>query len=273
MVKLFSASERGYAHRANGKPCQDFSSSYQDSLRQIITCCDGHGGEVYIRSQIGSKLAGEALLSVFSKIPQSLLRYGQEEEVLRQIKLKILCEYNLLVEKELAAHPIRKKELSHISPAAADCLCANKAKAYGTTLSGALLMGNYLLVACIGDTEALGVKDGRIIKIFNTDDDPAGNVTYSMCQEDAFDYLRVRVLDFRKLDAMVLATDGFTGPYQSYDNLLSSALKPLIRRAGFHRDAEFAEELVRGLAAELGTGDDVSLAYLIRDKVKRKYYL
>ena len=77
-------------------------------------------------------------------------------------------------------------------------LKSNPAVAYGTTLTGALLLGNKLLVVKIGDTECIGIRKGEIIDIFDSSDDPAANVTYSMCQDDAFKYLKVKYKNLKR---------------------------------------------------------------------------
>ena len=53
MSIFFTKTETGYAHTNAGKRCQDFSASYSDEERTIVTACDGHGGNVYIRSHLG----------------------------------------------------------------------------------------------------------------------------------------------------------------------------------------------------------------------------
>lgn len=58
-VKVFNKSVIGASHIANGKPCQDYSLSYSDRYLQIAVVCDGHGGNTYFRSDVGSKLAAE----------------------------------------------------------------------------------------------------------------------------------------------------------------------------------------------------------------------
>ena len=71
MYYVFNKSSIGYSHINNKKPCQDYSASYKDNERVIITCCDGHGGAQYIRSQIGSKAASNAVLNVFKSLDNS----------------------------------------------------------------------------------------------------------------------------------------------------------------------------------------------------------
>lgn len=272
MYYVFNHSSIGYSHIKSHKPCQDFSSSYIDNERIIVTCSDGHGGSQYIRSQYGSKAAGEAVLNVFKSIDNAFLRKNGKKQLINKIKLLVLCEYNKLIERLISKRPIRKNELTNLKEEEKDILKFNPAKAYGTTLSGAMLYKKKLFIISIGDTEVLGISKGNIIKIFDNSNDPAGNVTYSMCQEDAYQYLRVDILDIKDLDGVVLCTDGLSSPYQSYDNFLNSFIKPMVRRVANTKSICHIYEDVERIASSLGTGDDVSLSFILSDKTKVKYY-
>ena len=275
MVKMYYAFNRtkvGYAHLREKKPCQDFSASYQDPERTIVTCCDGHGGAKYIRSDKGSQAASEAVMNVFYGLGSSFFSGRNRENVEEKIKLMVLCEYNRLVERSLSNKPIRKRELAGLSEEEADSIRLNKAKAYGTTLTGAMALGKWIVVIAIGDSEALGVKNGELIQIFDNSEDPAGNVTYSMCQEDAFYHLRVAILPARELDGVLLCSDGLSSPYQSYDNFHKSFIRPMVKSVLQAKSFAMPEELVDRLAAELGTGDDVSLAFLLKKRAKARHY-
>lgn len=59
---VFNKSVRGASHVASGKPCQDYSVSYDEDGIQILVVCDGHGGETYCRSDKGSRIAAEITL-------------------------------------------------------------------------------------------------------------------------------------------------------------------------------------------------------------------
>ena len=272
MNYVFSKTCIGYSHQKNNKPCQDYSASYKDNERTIITCCDGHGGSQYVRSKTGSKLASEAVINVFKTIDNSFFKKFKKENIIERIKLSVLCEYNKLIEREIANKPIRKKEMEGLKEEQIDTLRFNPAKAYGTTLSGAMLFKKKLIVISIGDTETLGVKKGELIKIFDNSNDPAGNVTYSMCQEDAFKYLRVAIMNSKDLDAIFLCTDGMSSPYQSYDNFTKSFLRPTIRNILLSKSFASIEKDVDKVALELGVGDDVSLSFIINEQSNIRYY-
>lgn len=268
MYYVFNKSSIGYAHIKNKKPCQDYSASYQDNERVIITCCDGHGGAQYVRSQIGSKIASNSIINVFSSVNS---RFFLENDI-EKVKLLVLCEYNKLVEQELNKKPIRKKDLKGLKEEDIDMLRFNPMKAYGTTLSGAMIYKNHLLVISIGDTEVLGIRKGELVKIFDNSNDPAGNVTYSMCQEDAYKYLRVADLDIRDFDGILLCTDGLSSPYQSYDNFNESFVRPSVHRVICSKSIRELDSNIEKIATKLGVGDDVSLSLILSDKTNEKFY-
>lgn len=58
----FYTKAKGSSHIASNKPCQDNGAHYQKDGVHIVVVCDGHGGESYVRSDIGSKLASQAAI-------------------------------------------------------------------------------------------------------------------------------------------------------------------------------------------------------------------
>lgn len=270
-MHIYSNSFRGFSHVRNGKPCQDYSLSFSEPGRVIVACCDGHGGDRYIRSDRGSRFAGEAILEVFRRVePASLSTFDKAK--LDTIRMELLCAWNRRVEQDYSAHRFTKRELAPLSEEEREDLFLNKAKAYGTTMCGALLLGKVLILVSIGDGECLLVKKGEIEKPLEREEDPAANITYSMCQDDAYDFIRATAVDFRLYDAVLLCTDGFSGPFQSYVNLRSSFVNPLLFSSAKGKDLSYVERFAIELARSRGSGDDVSLAYILGDDIKSKYY-
>ena len=56
-AKSFNLTAQGASHIKKNKECQNTSLSYQDENCAIAVVCDGHGGDDYVRSAIGSKFA------------------------------------------------------------------------------------------------------------------------------------------------------------------------------------------------------------------------
>ena len=63
-IITFNTTRMGASHVKSGKPCQDYSLSWKSDDDKVFVCivCDGHGGDTYVRSDIGSKLAAEISL-------------------------------------------------------------------------------------------------------------------------------------------------------------------------------------------------------------------
>jgi serine/threonine protein phosphatase PrpC len=272
MHYIFNHSCVGYSHLKNNKPCQDYSASYKDNERYIITCCDGHGGEQYVRSQYGSKAASDAVISVFKSLDKSFFLRKDNEQLAEQIKLLILCEYNKYVERELGARPIKNSELLNLNEEEKDVLKLDPEKAYGTTLSGAMIYKNKLIVVCIGDTEALGVRKGKIVRLFDNSNDPVGNVTYSMSQEDAYKYMQVVIMNVKDVDGVILCSDGLSSPYQTYDNFHKSFINPMVKTVLTSQSFQSIFQWVNEIALSKGVGDDVSLSFLLDRSTKAHWY-
>lgn len=60
-IITFNATSIGASHIKSGKPCQDYSLSWQseDGSVSMTVVCDGHGGSTYVRSDVGSRCAAE----------------------------------------------------------------------------------------------------------------------------------------------------------------------------------------------------------------------
>lgn len=67
---------QGESHIATGKPCQDCAYSEASQPLSMAIVCDGHGGERYFRSQVGSQIAVEvirdAVRQFVDTLPQSV---------------------------------------------------------------------------------------------------------------------------------------------------------------------------------------------------------
>lgn len=272
MIEHFNVTSVGYSHVRSGKPCQDFSASYSDGERTVVTACDGHGGEVYIRSQRGSHFASLALLLAMLDVKFLSFRKYTAEEIEHNLKLNVLCEWNRLVQEDLAKHPIRKSEVARLTDAQIESLKQNPTRAYGTTLGGAMRLGNRLVCVGLGDGGCFLLRNGEIAPAFpEEDDEPVANVTHSLCGEQAFEHMHARVFDLRRLDGVLLCTDGILAPYQSIENFKRSFVRPIVRRVLDGKVGE-VKRFVCELGLHSGIGDDVSLSMILKGSVKTKFY-
>lgn len=272
MSIFFTKTEVGYSHINTGKRCQDFSASYNDEERTIVTACDGHGGNAYIRSHLGSKFASNAVIDVLREIERTAFYKAKKEAVIENIRLNILCRWNSLVEGHLTKNPIRMSEVSELTEAEILSLRKNPIKAYGTTLNAAMILGTKLICVSIGDGGCFLVKSGVVIPAFTEEEDePVANITYSLCQDDAFSHLSVAVHELTAYDGAVACTDGMINPYQNLSNFSSGLIAPAIATLNAGKSKSL-EAFVSEVGARLGTGDDVSLGIVVKDKLSSRIY-
>ena len=272
MSIFFTKTETGYAHTNAGKRCQDFSASYSDEERTIVTACDGHGGNVYIRSHLGSKFASNAVIDVLREIEKTAFYKAKKEAVIENIRLNILCRWNSLVEGHLTKNPIRMSEVSALTETEILSLRKNPIKAYGTTLNAAMILGTKLICVSIGDGGCFLVKSGIATPAFIEDEDePVANITYSLCQDDAFSRLQVSVHELSAYDGAVVCTDGMINPYQNLTNFSTGLIAPAIATLSVGKNKSL-EAFVSEVGTKLGTGDDVSLGIVVKDKLPSRFY-
>lgn len=272
MSIFFTKTEVGYSHINTGKRCQDFSASYSDEERTIVTACDGHGGNVYIRSHLGSKFASNAVIDVLREIERTAFYKAKKEAVIENIRINILCRWNSLVEGHLSKNPIRMSEVTELTEAEVLSLRKNPIKAYGTTLNSAMILGTKIICVSIGDGGCFLVKGGVVTPAFAEDEDePVANITYSLCQDDAFSHLLVSVHELSAYDGAVVCTDGMINPYQNLSNFSTGLIAPAIATLSVGKNKSL-EAFVSEVGTKLGTGDDVSLGIVVKDKLPSRFY-
>ena len=66
---VFNISILGASHVKDNKPCQDYSVAWQseEDGAVVLIVCDGHGSDTYVRSDVGSRLAGEIALEAVKR--------------------------------------------------------------------------------------------------------------------------------------------------------------------------------------------------------------
>jgi serine/threonine protein phosphatase PrpC len=271
MTTFFTKTAIGFSHVKENKVCQDFSASYHDEERTIITACDGHGGDIYVRSHLGSKFASESVIKALKEIEKSDFYKYSKREICDKIKIRVLCEWNALVERHLNGKGLGKSEVAHLGADRIFKLKRNPEKAYGTTLNGAMIFGNKLICVSIGDGGIFLVRKGEIYCAVEEDEDAVANVTYSMCNEDAYEHMKVEVYDFSSLDGVLLCTDGLINPYRSVSNFNEHCVKPIVLSLTSGKQSS-VEKFVEEMGLKLGSGDDVTLSIAIKDNVSIRRY-
>ena len=192
-VIAFAFSERGRRHISGGTPCQDAGAVSAVGGGVFICAADGHGGEDYMRSQVGSMLCCRAarecmtdgtLLAALDRAASSVCA----ERLIAQLKKSVICRWNELVAEHLSENPLTEEELGSLPERTAEHYRAGEylERAYGTTLLAALTTRSYCLILQLGDGKCVVLRDGEYISPMPDDERCIGNQTTSMCDSRAF---------------------------------------------------------------------------------------
>jgi hypothetical protein len=263
MVYVYNNTVRGYNHIKSETVCQDYSDSYVDNSKQIITCCDGHGSKVYLRSNIGSKIASNVVIDVLKNYNYFDIVQIQKNKNYDKLKLEILCKWNSEVEKHLEENPL--EEVDGLTDKEQFRLKNNPVTAYGTTLNSAMLIDDKIVCIQIGDGGLFLVKERKITNAFPENDENVANITNSLCSDDAYQDLFVDIYDADDYDGVFLLTDGVLAPYGTYQSLESNLINVIEEIVKSNTKDIIDEELnifLKSLGEINGNGDDVSLSII-----------
>lgn len=300
----FHKSVRGYSHVLKDTVCEDYSGHYisEDGLYRVIAVADGHGSSECFRSSVGSKLAVETAMDCLKRYievvktqdekiyAQDIFSDDRKCDIYEEMKIvtdSIVEIWNELVMKDIEENPISDDELT-------DFTKEHITSVYGTTLMAALWMPGCLILLQQGDgrCEVIG-EDGVASQPIPWDVKCMFNVTTSMCEADAADRIRSKVIDFskEKVIACYLGTDGIEDTYRDTYEALEDETHELM--GGVHcfykqlscditkYDTVYFEDFIGDYLSEfsksgpfnsVGSGDDISVAGIV-DKESIKAFL
>lgn len=218
---IYSVCNRGKNHIQKKQPRQDRYAVYQDDACIILVVADGHGGDSYVRSGFGARIACKATIDIL-RSPANVEQYAE----------LIKNKYDQLVRKHLEWKPltaIEKEKLRELP----------ENYAYGTTLIGAKITSNEIVILQIGDGNIHVVKqNGEELSELPEDSMCIGHQTSSLVQEDASD--RIRIAHYSDpFVCVMLHTDGYE-PKGGYPWGIMEEVNPL------YSIEEFKTEISRG---------------------------
>ena len=268
-AKSFNLTAQGASHIKKNKECQDASLSYQDENCAIAVVCDGHGGDDYVRSAIGSKFASAIAKKNIQKF---LLGMDKEKFFLnpdKQLKIleaSIISHWNESVSDYHSKHPFDEAELIVVSEKAKKRYLEDEKiwSAYGTTLIAVAMNEDYWFAIHIGDGKCVAINHaGEFKQPIPWDPKCFLNATTSICDSDAIDNFRHFYSD--KLPAAVfVGSDGIDDCFNNNEQLYNLYKTVLYSFAttDFKEACEGLADYLPRLSAK-GSGDDVSIAALL----------
>lgn len=251
--QVTAASRRGSSHDRG--PNQDAVRVDRVDLAGegavVAAVSDGHGGARYVRSDVGARLAVEAAVEYMAGV----LREGAAGDVttLRSCVDGVVAAWRAAVEAHHAEAPAGTDDDPVIL--------------YGATLILAVVRGERISVAQLGDGDVLAHLDGRVVRPVPGDARLVGGQTTSLCLRGASGDFRFG--DVIGADLLLLASDGYGNSFAVadwQDRLVEDFVRG-VRRDGF---AVLSERLPGwlGESARIG-GDDVTAVVAARSAPQR----
>lgn len=285
----------GDSHIKTCKPCQDCARSISNELYSMAIVSDGHGGERYFRSNIGSEYAVKItrkavdefvreMDNLFVDKPfttsESETNKANEKinDALRWLFSSIICQWNVAITEHALNNDLSQWELEHVDEkykiefeSKRKDVDASFEKTYGCTLMAYVQTSNYWFAFQIGDGKCVALTQSHegleCNKPIPWDERCFLNKTTSLCDSQAIDGFRFCYQgDGNFPVAVFLGSDGIDDTYGDENGLynLYIELYKLILQKGAK---EAKKELKRTLPiiSKLGSKDDMSIACVYDD--------
>jgi len=262
MYRGFSLTALGDSHKESASVCQDSADCLIADDFAVAAVADGHGGENYFRSDVGSRLAVEAALLKFLEIFRNhrccFESPRARERNIRQLAGSILFHWRGEVGLHYGQNPLNGREEEICRANNIDPKDPKKLESfYGTTLIAAVMAWDFALALQIGDGACVFITEGRPGIPVPPDDRLHFGLTTSLCDSEAIDNFRHVFLD-KPPEAVFLSTDGFVDSYGT--DFLKMAREICHKMSGDHEKTQKELQDWLPVVSERGSRDDMGLA-------------
>jgi serine/threonine protein phosphatase PrpC len=256
-----SCSIMGASHAAIGIPNQDavsFRVVDAGGTAAVLALSDGHGAPQHFRSGIGSHVAVEVATAVLAELIVEPTALAASSGARRRAAIEeTLARWRAQVEAHAAAHPLAREALFDEG----DPLVP-----YGATLIAAAVAPGAIFTMQLGDGDLLlGRTDGSFLRPLPDDEGMIGEQTYSLCQADAAERVRARLLtaDDGVIDFVMLSTDGLAKSFRDQQKFaeLAASWRERIATSGVAALTETLDPVLSDISAN-GSRDDVTVGFM-----------
>ena len=260
----------GASHLRRGLACQDASGrkSLTDRSGQpihLMVVADGHGGERYIHSDVGSRLACELAIDIaadqFSQWVSDETEIGRWQTWLeRTFPVKLHQRWLSAVETHWRQESTEKEAAeSSFSPLP-----------YGSTVGVVIMTPTWWGHTGLGDWDLVRINSGGDVELINQEEEEGdeltgGEATYSLCQSSAPAHFAARTAVYSIKNkqpsfSLLLSTDGVRKSCSTDADFYTIA--KYLCEGEEPRQDDAANELKQDLdrISSQGSGDDVSVA-------------
>ncbi|MBR4904692.1 MAG: protein phosphatase 2C domain-containing protein [Selenomonadaceae bacterium] len=260
--KIFFACKRGKSHIATGKVCQDYCVAEKITEEIFIAAvADGHGGEDYVKSDVGSVEACNTVIALAKKYSgldglNFLAKWNSpefREELFDTWQTAVLQDYR-------AENPEVKESDAEII------------KKYGTTLLFAVVTKTHIIIGQVGDGAILFFNDQNQSQLFKRHNPKFDSKTSSLASGRGIYSLIIdsyKRFGF-KFNKIILSTDGIYDKLDRDDNFAkyADALAAQIREKPLEEIQPFT---INNIDVSEKSSDDCTIAAIISPPIGSKY--
>ena len=292
----------GESHKLSEKPCQDYAYAESSDTLSMAIVSDGHGGERYFRSQIGSKLLVEITKKSVRSFVDTIAEEGpsvfegksftayikesatdsqinsKEHKMLTWLFSSIISQWNVAIAKDAEENDLNEWELKHVEQKYKDEFIAKRnnpeasfEKTYGCTLMAYIQTPTYWFAFHIGDGKLVRMN---IVNELLLCDQPVPwdsrcflNKTTSICDSNALDEFRYCYQGDGSFPvAFFLGSDGLDDSYGDGEQLYNFYANLFKQIAKSGKDEAY-NVLKRSLPkiSKVASKDDMSVACIYDD--------
>lgn len=295
MISNINIHCQGESHKADDKPCQDYSFSMASEDLSIAIVCDGHGGERYFRSQYGSQFAAEITTDVIKEFvagtDRKLLKgtpftsqgvntsgdYHKPNDIDRafqQMFNSIITRWTEKIIDHAENTPLDDWEQEHVPEKYIEEFNSRTSieKQYGCTIMAYAQTKHYWMAFHIGDGKCISFHDDCIWKEpIPWDERCFLNKTTSICDSDAANEFRYCYQgDGNFPVAIFLGSDGIDDTYGEMENIANFYIEimKLIAKDGVDTARQQLKDDLP-IISRIGSKDDCAVATVFAtDRVK-----
>lgn len=226
---------QGFRHVLKQTPCEDASDAgfNPEFGRAFAAVADGHGASIYARSKEGAAFAVESVKSTFKTFADShsageldacFADEASQKEAMQELIGNLLTQWRARVMRHISQNAVCEEELFPMPEKYAALYRAGKhlLHLYGTTLIAALQTDNWLILLHQGDGRcAVLYEDGSMDQPIPWDEGCYQNITTSLCDVDAAEHFRWKIIDLRKVPVTMvfLGSDGVEDSFTKMEEM------------------------------------------------------
>jgi hypothetical protein len=254
------ASVLGAAHLRRSLPNQDAFRCVDDSGAPVAVVADGHGAAEYVRSATGARLAADLLAAELTEL--SADDSGDVQQRLVAGAEHFIARWRAAVLADADAEPFTADEREALG-VAAEQADDDVVRAYGTTVLGVCVAGDWVHAVAIGDGD-LGCVDAAGAH-HSLCPAPAsiGVQTDSLAVADPSAAVRTESRPVRDIVAVWACTDGFSTAQTDpqWRDLVGGQLRQMLAT---RTPDEIGADLDGWLEPAAAVGDDTTMVLVLR---------